>query len=127
MSGTKSLDGCRVLVVEDEYFIADEMRRAIQAAGGAVEGPYPDVDQALSVVRDGACDVAVLDVNLRGEMVYPLAEALQWKGIPFVFATGYELESVPDRLKGIPVWQKPIVPTDLVSNLAMILDPSRPS
>ena len=127
MGKGKPLDGCRVLVVEDAYFIADEMRRAIQAAGGVVKGPYPDVQQALPVVRDGACDVAVLDVNLRGEMVYPLAEALQWKGIPFVFATGYELKSVPERLKSVPVWRKPIVPTSLVSDLAMILDLSRPS
>ncbi|MGU3362955.1 response regulator [Methylobacterium sp. M6A4_1b] len=83
------LSGRRVLVVEDEYFLADELDQALEEAGATVLGPAPSVRAALDLLESGpAPDVATVDVNLGGEMAYPVAEALLARGVPFLFTTG---------------------------------------
>jgi DNA-binding response OmpR family regulator len=84
-----SLAGRRILVVEDEYLIASEVKRWLLAAGSEVLGPVPSVDQALDLIEDDRPDAAVLDVNLGdGDTVYPVADKLSGLGVPFLFATG---------------------------------------
>ena len=92
-------DAPRILVVEDEYLIALELDIQLRAAGYRVIGPAPDVDRALKLLRDEAPDAAVLDVNLAGEWVTPVAHALQAMSVPFILASGY----VAADLQGIPV------------------------
>ncbi|PVE24785.1 hypothetical protein DC522_09230 [Microvirga sp. KLBC 81] len=121
-SAGKALARCRVLVVEDEYFIADDMARALQKIGAEVVGPIPKKDRALALLSSGEqIDAAVLDINLRGEEVFAVADALTERGIPFVFATGYDASSIPPSYKGIPRWEKPFSPDALARALPGIV------
>ena len=111
------LQGCRVLVVEDEYFIADDLAAALVAAGAEVVGPAPTVDAALALLERQRVDCAVLDVNLRGQMAFPLADELRRWGVPFVFATGYDASVVPAQYRDVARWQKPFDIGDLMRAL----------
>lgn len=116
--GLDLLNGRHVLVVEDEYFIADDLRRAFEESGAQVIGPVGSVDDALAMIEDcPRIDGAVLDINLREVMVFPVADALRARGIPFVFATGYEENAVPSRLRDAVHCEKPIEPTRLAKVL----------
>ncbi|HWL71341.1 MAG TPA: response regulator [Geminicoccus sp.] len=88
-----------VLVVEDEFLLAMELEAIILAQGWQVLGPVTSVEEALDLLDTRLPDVAVLDVNLRGVMVTPVAEALERQNIPFVLATAYQ----PSRLQGSAV------------------------
>ena len=107
----------RVLVVEDEYFIADDMVRVLQKLGADVVGPVQTVEKAMSLLQDSPVDVAVLDINLRGRMVFPVADALRDRGVPFVFATGYTEAAVPPDYSDVPLWEKPFQPEELAKAL----------
>lgn len=103
------LEGKSILLVEDEYFLVQDMAQAFLAAGAGIVGPAASVADALRLVAAATrVDGAVLDINLRGEMVYPLADVLHARGIPFVFATGYDRESIPERFDGHLRCEKPV-------------------
>ena len=102
------LRGKRVLVVEDEYFIADEMRVQLERHGAEVVGPAGDVEQARVLARAGDFDCAVLDINLHGEHVFELARELKARGSRFVFATGYAESFLPEDLGDTPHFEKPL-------------------
>lgn len=117
-----ALTRCRVLVVEDEYFIADDMAKALEKLGAEVVGPVPRRDKALMLLSSGeGIDAAVLDINLRGEEVFPVADALAERGIPFVFATGYDPSSVPVAYADVSRWEKPFNPDALAQALPGIV------
>lgn len=104
-----SLRGRSVMVVEDEFFQAEELSRALSGAGARLVGPFPTVESALAGLGEGAgIDAAVLDVNLRGVAVAPLVEALSARGIPFLFATGYDRATLPAAWGEAPVFEKPL-------------------
>lgn len=109
MEATEQLLGRRVLVAEDEYLIAREIAAALRRAGAAVVGPVPTLDAAMDAVSGSgeALDAALLDINLRGDLVYPVADALVQRGVPVVFATGYDAGTIPDRYAGIRRCDKP--------------------
>lgn len=95
---TASLAGRRLLLVEDEYFIMSEMLQAFEAAGADIVGPVSGVAEGLDLIsKTERLDGAVLDINLQGEMAYPIADALMARGVPLVFATGYDEASIPAR------------------------------
>jgi CheY-like chemotaxis protein len=106
-----ALTGKRVLLVEDDYFIAVDLKTWFEEGGAQVLGPVPSVDEALALIASTAViDAAVLDINLQDELVYPVADALQARGIPFLFATGYDPASVPSPHGTVALCQKPIDP-----------------
>jgi ActR/RegA family two-component response regulator len=116
-----SLERRRILIVEDDYAIASEVARAFQQHGAEVVGPVPTLATAFDVVEsDLSIELAVLDINLRGEMVYPLAEALESRGVPFVFATGYDASALPDRFRHVPLLTKPADFGAIASELSRI-------
>lgn len=107
--GAGPLSGRRVLVIEDEYFLADDIVRALTALGARVIGPYGDLDEATLVVdSDIAIDAAVMDINLRNEMVFPLARLLRSRKVPLVFTTGYDHGSIVPEFQDVRLWGKPL-------------------
>jgi DNA-binding NtrC family response regulator len=102
------LRGTRILIVEDEYLLADDLNNALADAGAHVLGPAASVEDATALIeKESAIDAAVLDVNLRGDMVFPLADILRDRGIPFAFATGYDDWALPPRFADAPRVEKP--------------------
>jgi DNA-binding response OmpR family regulator len=115
----------RVLVVEDEFFLADDMAAALRALGAEVVGPAPTRDMAMSLLAAERVDAAVLDMNLRGEMIFPVADALRARGVPFVFATGYDASATPPAYRDVPRWEKPFDPEELVRALPDVMGEGR--
>ncbi|NWJ27589.1 response regulator [Rhizobium sp. RM] len=101
------LNGKRILIVEDEYFLADETRRQLIALKAEVVGPVAHVDDALELISSRKIDGAILDVHLGDELVFPVAERLDELDIPFVFATGYDPNVVPEKFSGFTLCEKP--------------------
>jgi DNA-binding response OmpR family regulator len=101
------LSGRRILVVEDQYFIAEDVARALKEAGGVVVGPVANRSDAEKTLASEKVDGAVLDVNLNGDSIFPLAEELRRQGIPFLFLTGYAKEVVPEVFADVPHVEKP--------------------
>jgi len=105
----------RILIVEDEYLIAMDLKRALEQQGIDVVGPVPSVADALRLLSGGeAVDGAVLDIHLGGEKVFPLCEALRSRDVLFVFATGYNAEDVPDAYRDIIRFEKPVNTTQVM-------------
>ena len=120
-SAAGSLSNSRVLVVEDEFYIADEMASALRKLGAEVVGPVPTKDKALALLAsEDTIDAAVLDINLKGQAVYPVADALTERGVPFVFATGYDRAAVPPEYHRVPLWEKPFNPQALAQALPTV-------
>jgi CheY-like chemotaxis protein len=122
--GSAALMYRRVLVAEDDYLLAEDMVRALAQLGAIVVGPVPDLAQALALLVDEPVDAAVLDIDLRGRLVFPLADALRQEEVPFVFATGYDVSAIPEAYRNVPRWEKPFRPEDLVAALPGIVQPS---
>jgi PAS domain S-box-containing protein len=102
------LTGNNILVVEDEALVALAVNDALIDFGWSVVGPFSVVADARNVVLKTPISAAILDVNLNGDLVYPLAELLKERGIPFVFVTGYGVESIDPRFRDAHVLHKPI-------------------
>ena len=105
--------GNRVLVVEDEALVAMAIRESLDTLGYSVVGPCSKITEAVVALRHNRVDAAVLDINLGGESVYPLADILKAENIPFIFVTGYGGEELDSRFSTVPVLQKPIEPNAL--------------
>ena len=106
--GLGNQDRPRVLLVEDEALVAMMIQETLIEFGFQVLGPVSTASEALAAARERHIDAAVLDINLGDGLVYTVAEILAKRGVPFVFVTGYDAESVDSRFSGIPVLQKPI-------------------
>lgn len=106
-AGVSELDGRRILLVEDEYFIADDLRRALCGYGASVIGPVPDLATGLDLARTEELDAAVLDVNLGGEMSYPIADQLGERGVPFLFTSGYDTATLSRAYCSVMLIEKP--------------------
>lgn len=114
----------KILVVEDEGLVGALTSELIEQMGYAALGPCIDINEALAVMRRNHIDGAVLDVNLGGELVFPLAKALADRDIPLVFLTGYEKSAVADEFEVFPILQKPVAADELRAALALLLRPS---
>jgi two-component sensor histidine kinase len=98
----------RVLIVEDEALVAMMMRDFVEELGFSVCGPFSSLSAATLAAHAGEFEAAVLDVNLGGELVYPVADLLLQRGVPFIFVTGYGSELVERRFADVPILQKPV-------------------
>jgi CheY-like chemotaxis protein len=106
-SGTKAPVGKRVLIVEDEMMIRMLLDGMLSDLGHAVVAEAGRIDEALTAARQADFDVAILDVNLNGQPITPVVEVLVERGLPFVFATGYGQQGVPDAYRNNVTLQKP--------------------
>ena len=99
----------RILIVEDEYLIASDLAMRLEDMGAVIVGPAPTAKAALALIAtDHAIDGAILDINLGGTLVYPVADALRTARVPFIFASGYDEIAVPDTYRYVPRCQKPV-------------------
>lgn len=108
----------QVLLVEDEALIGMMMVDILSELGFSVIGPITNVPEATAAAKDGDFEYAVLDINLKGELVYPVADLLIEVGVPFVFVTGYSAERIDKRYSAVPTLQKPLQKKDLQSAFA---------
>jgi CheY-like chemotaxis protein len=109
--------GLRVLLVEDEFMVALLLETELATLGCEIIGPIGRLDRALEIAQREALDVAILDVNINGKEVYPVAEALAARDIPFVFVSGYGRQGLRAPYGDRPTLQKPFRVDDLVAVL----------
>lgn len=115
---SKTLAGRHLMVVEDEYFLADDLASKFRAEGALIVGPVASVDDALGLLNgDERIDCAVLDINLQGEQVFPIADLLAERAVPFVFTTGYDASAIPERFAAISRCEKPVDAAKVVKAL----------
>ena len=101
----RSLGGLRILIVEDEYILADDLAQHFRNVGAQIVGPAPDMATAFKLLA--GVEAAILDVNLNGVMVFPLADKLLVMGIPFVFFSGHDDVGIPVRFRQASRLSKP--------------------
>jgi CheY-like chemotaxis protein len=118
---TRPLAGRRILVVEDEYFIAEEITALLLPLGAVVVGPLSDQFKAIELLSDTEIDCAVLDIELRGRAVFPLIRELQQRDIPWLYVTGYSEGLVPEEWRAAVHLEKPIVSDALVASILGLL------
>ena len=115
------LPGRRVLIAEDEYLLASKMVEEFAKLGVETIGPASTVQRALDLVEHcGPLDAAMLDIKLRNEMIFPVADALRARGVPFVFTTGYNQKIIPDRYKDVVRYEKPFDVAEIARVVAQI-------
>ncbi len=100
--------GNRIILVEDEILVAMMMRDILTELGFSVVGPFSRLSEAMVAAVHDDIDAGIIDINLGGEFVYPVAEVLVARDIPFIFVTGYGVESVDARFGSVPVIKKPV-------------------
>lgn len=113
----------RVLVVEDESLVAMFLEDVLEDLGHQMVGPYSRVDAALTAAQAEDFDVAILDVNVNGQAIFPVAETIAARGIPFIFSTGYGQKSLPEEYRSRPTLDKPFLPGDVEAVLAKFGEP----
>ncbi len=118
-----SLSGRRILLVEDETLVSMVIEEALRDLGCAIVGPVGTRDQALALAKAEPLDGALLDVNLAGEPVYPVADALFSRGIPFAFVTGSGQGGIAARYATMPTLVKPFQLSTVERVLGQIVKP----
>jgi CheY-like chemotaxis protein len=120
---TAALEGVRVLVVEDEYLVAVLIEEILESAGCVVTGPIPRLPEALDAVDRDTYDAAVLDINLGGDRIDPVAKALSKRNVPFAFVTGYGALGLPGDYAERPRLCKPFKIADLLGMVSNLVKP----
>ncbi|MFD2180821.1 response regulator [Rhodoplanes azumiensis] len=115
-------DSKNILVVEDEIMIRMLLEDMLGDLGYTVAGAVGRIDDAIKLARTGDFDMAILDVNLAGQTVSPVAEILEERGLPFVFATGYGERGLPEKFMNRPTLQKPFQQDNLGKILAQAFE-----
>ncbi|MDO5705752.1 MAG: response regulator [Paracoccus sp. (in: a-proteobacteria)] len=120
------LSGRTILVVEDDFFQAQDLSDELREQGATLMGPFSTLaaaEAALSAPGE-APDAAILDIKIRNLLIYPLAQALDEAGIPYLFATGYDQSSVPHGFHHAPICEKPFQVRSIVSALCNLCEPA---
>lgn len=128
VSDLERLRGLRILVVEDTFMLADELNEFLEELGCVIVGPAARASEAADLLGSGPLDGALLDVHLsRGETSFPLAADLAGRHVPFLFITGYDLDSsFPPEFRDIPRISKPLDLGRLVRAMLQHFAPPRP-
>lgn len=112
---TSGLAGKSILLVEDEFLIADALCSLLEIEGASVLGPCATLPNAMKAIETGArADIALLDVNLRGEQTFPLVDLLAAKGTAVILTTGYDADTIPAAYSHLPRLMKPVHRQDLL-------------
>ncbi len=120
-----ALSGQNIFVLEDEFILAWELEEILRDAGATVVGPAHHIAGGLALIEGSQkIDAAVLDININGQESIPVALALEEKGIPFVYTTGYGRDS--QKARKAPVLDKPYTPSQLVDSVCALVKKSAP-
>lgn len=125
MADTLDLNGQRILVIEDSYYLASDLARALRRAGAEVLGPYPTEAAALAALDTQRPTCALLDVNLGEGPSFAAATALAARDVPFLFVTGHDETVIPAAFADAERFEKPVDPQKVVGRLALKLGPRR--
>jgi CheY-like chemotaxis protein len=115
------LRGLNVLVVEDNGLLCCVLEETLRDAGCEVVGPYARLPEAMQAATSIPIDIALLDINIRGQLVSPLAERLQARGVPFVLTSAYQPSDLPRTLQSAVQLRKPYTDNDLLERLASVV------
>jgi len=116
-----SLRGKRILVVEDEYFIASDLARLLLQQEAVVLGPVADVERGLALTEGNPIDAAILDVNLEGSPCFPIADRLSERKVPFMFLTGYDAWAIPPGYRATTRITKPFPIEKVLESLTQLV------
>lgn len=122
---SQALSGRRILIVEDESLVAMLLETILEDMGCSPVGPASNIDDGLALVQAESLDAALLDVNVAGRQVFPVAQALKDRGIPFVFSTGYGEGGLPNEWRGQPTIQKPFTEAAVRDALMTVMGVAR--
>jgi CheY-like chemotaxis protein len=114
----------RVLIVEDDDLAAEALQVSLEDAGYLPLAPAASVATALESLKSNTVDAALLDINLGGELVFPVADALASRGVPFVFVSAYPRTDIPPEHRDRPLVSKPFRDAELLGGLAGVLAPA---
>jgi len=120
MTQTLPLAGKSVLVLEDNYLIAEETQITLEAAGARVLGPYQSLAETVEALQTNHPDCAYVDINLGNGPTFEPARALRAASVAIVFTTGYDASIIPADLQDVPCLQKPTNPRQLVTAIAQV-------
>ena len=112
-----ALRDMRVLIAEDEFLVGIQLEDDLRSAGCSIVGPFSTLEMATRAARRERFDLAILDINLNGDMVYPLADELSARGVPFIFLSGYTSADLPERFKKSRQITKPHDPEALIKEI----------
>ena len=116
------LDGLRILLVEYDFYLATDAAMAIEGAGGKVIGPFATAEDARDALDANVADLAIIDINLGSGPTFDLARHLKMVGLPFLIATGYDRDVLPDDLKKVVRLEKPFRTHELISAAAGVFE-----
>jgi DNA-binding response OmpR family regulator len=120
MIPARPLEGKRILVLEDDFYLAKDEKALLEQAGAEVVGPFGGAEQGSGLPGQGHLDGAVVDINLGLGPSFDFARALKDRGVPFVFVTGYDAAVIPDELSHIERVEKPIRNRDFIAAVARL-------
>lgn len=119
------LNGLRILVVEDDYFLATDAAMTIEDAGGKVLGPFATAEDARDALDTNGADLAIIDINLGSGPAFELARHLDMVELPFLITTGYDQAIVPDDLRKIVRLEKPFGSNELISAATRVYEATK--
>lgn len=122
MTDENLLSGYAVLVVDDDFYLAEDSRGALEEAGAIVLGPYGREEEALGSIEHQPPDLAVIDLNLGSGPSFKVARTIKASGVPIILVTGYDADVIPPDLADTTRLQKPVSNAKLVAAVAELLD-----
>ncbi|QNE33024.1 response regulator [Sphingomonas sp. NBWT7] len=116
-----TLQNARILILEDDYYLATDLQAALEAAGAQVVGPFADPADAAHALKSNAPNCALVDLNLGRGIDFELPQELARQSIPFAFVTGYDRDAIPDTFAGTARVEKPVAPQKVVEIVRLLL------